>query len=57
MAAEKEQGIRNEEIHLVFRFYDGSKGIYTISHVCVTADDIDTGKGTGVCVFKRGAPP
>ena len=57
MAAEKEQGVWNEEIHLIFLLDDGGERVYTVSHVGVAADDVDTGKGTGICILKHDAPP
>ena len=57
MTTEKEQGVWDEEIHLVFLFNDGGERIYTVSHVGVTADDVDTGKGVWISIFKHGAPP
>ena len=48
MTTEKKQSVGNEEIHLVFLFDYCSKGIYTVSHVGVSTDDVDTGKRTGV---------
>ena len=57
MAAEKEQGVWNEEIHLIFLLDDGGERVYTVSHVGVAADDVDTGKGAGISILKHGAPP
>ena len=57
MAAEKEQGVWDEKIYLVFLLYDGGERIYTVSHVSVATDDVDTGKSTGISILKHGAPP
>ena len=57
MAAEKEQGVGNEEIHLVFLLDYCSKGINAVPHVGVATNDIDSGKSTGISILKHGAPP
>ena len=57
MPTEKKQGVGNEEIHLVFLLDYCSKGINAVPHVGVTANDIDSGKSTGISILKHGAPP
>ena len=44
MTAKEKQCVGNEQIHLVFLFYDGGERVDTVSHVGVTADDIDASK-------------
>ena len=56
MAAEKEQGVWNKEIHLVFLFDDGGEGINAVSHVGVTTDYVDAGKSTGIIRSLATAP-
>ena len=56
-AAEKEQGIRHKQIHMKSAFDDGSQRINPEAQVCVTADDVDTGKVTMISIFKHGTPP
>ena len=57
MAAEKEKSVGDEEVHFVLLLDDGGERVYTVSHVGVAADDVDTGKGTGICILKHDAPP
>ena len=38
-------------------FDDGSQRINPEAQVCVTADDVDTGKVTMISIFKHGTPP
>ena len=56
-ATEKKQGIRHKQIHMKSAFDDGSQRINPEAQVCVTADDVDTGKVTMISIFKHGTPP
>ena len=56
-ATEKEQGVRYKQIHMKSAFDDGSQRINPEAQVCVTADDVDTGKVTMISIFKHGTPP
>ena len=56
-SAEKEQGIRHEQMHMKSAFDDGSQRINPEAEICVSTDDIDTGKITVVGIFKHGTPP
>lgn len=53
-ATEKEQGVRYKQIHMKSAFDDGSQRINPEAQVCVTADDVDTGKVTMISIFKHG---
>ena len=55
-ATEKKQGIRHKQIHMKSAFDDGSQRINPKAQVCVTADDVDTGKVTMISIFKLGTP-
>lgn len=55
--AEKKQRVGDKEAHLVSLFDHGGKGIDPVTHVGVTADDVDAGKGVWVSILKHGAPP
>ena len=57
MPAEQKERVGNKEVHLVFLFNDGSQGIDSISHIGVTAYDVNTGEGTGIGILKHDAPP
>ena len=46
-AAEQEQGIRDEHLYRVLSFDYGSKWIDSITQVCVSADNINTGEIVG----------
>ena len=56
-STEKEQGVRYKQMHMKPAFDDGSQRIDSEAEVCVSADDIDTGKVTVVSIFKHGTPP
>ena len=56
-ATEKEQGVRYKQIHMKSAFDDGSQRINSEAEVCVTTDDVDTGKVTVISIFKHGTPP
>lgn len=56
-ATEKEQGVRYKQIHMKSAFDDGSQRINPEAEICVSTDDIDTGKITVVGIFKHGIPP
>ena len=56
-ATEKEQGVRYEQMHMKSAFDDGSQRINSEAEVCVTTDDVDTGKVTVISIFKHGTPP
>ena len=56
-ATEKKPGIRHKQIHMKSAFDDGSQRINPEAQVCVTADDVDTGKVTMISIFKHGTPP
>ena len=56
-ATEKKQGVRHKQIHMKSAFDDGSQRINPEAQVCVTADDVDTGKVTMISIFKHGTPP
>ena len=53
-ATEKEQGVRYKQIYMKSAFDDGSQRINPEAQVCVTADDVDTGKVTVISIFKHG---
>ena len=56
-ATEKEQGVRYKQIHMKSAFDDGSQRINSEVEICVTTDDVDTGKVTVISIFKHGTPP
>ena len=56
-ATEKEQGVRYKQMHMKPVFDDSSQRIDPEAEVCVSADDIDTGKVTVVSIFKHCTPP
>ena len=56
-ATEKEQGVRYKQIHMKSAFDDGRQRINSEAEVCVTTDDVDTGKVTVSSIFKHGTPP
>lgn len=56
-ATEKEEGVRYKQMHMKSAFDDGSQRIDPEAEICVSTDDIDTGKVTVVGIFKHGTPP
>ena len=44
-------------MHMKSAFDDGSQRIDPEAEICVSTDDIDTGKITVVGIFKHGTPP
>lgn len=56
-ATEKEEGVRYKQMHMKSAFDDGSQRINPEAEICVSPDDIDTGKITVVGIFKHGTPP
>lgn len=56
-ATEKEEGVRYKQMHMKSAFDDGSQRINPEAEICVSTDDIDTGKITVVGIFKHGTPP
>ena len=56
-ATEEEQGVRHKQMHVKSAFNVGSQRIDPETEVCVSTDDIDTGKVTGIGIFKHGTPP
>ena len=56
-ATEKEEGVRYKQMHMKPAFNDGSQRIDPEAEICVSTDDIDTGKVTVVGIFKHGTPP
>ena len=56
-ATEKEEGVRYKQMHMKSAFDDGSQRIDPEAEICVSTDDIDTGKITVVGIFKHGTPP
>ena len=57
MPAEKEKRVGYKKLHLVFLLNDGSERINTVAKIGVAANDIDSGAGFGVGIFKHDAPP
>lgn len=56
-STEKEQSVRYKQMPMKPAFDDGSPRIDSKAEVCVSADDIDTGKVTVVSIFKHGTLP
>lgn len=55
-STEKEQGVRHKQVHMKPAFDDGCQRIDPEAEICVSADDVDTGKVTVVSIFKHGTP-
>ena len=56
-ATKKEQGVGNKETHMKSVLNDGCQRINPIAKIRVTTDNVDTGKGTGIGIFKHDTPP
>ncbi len=56
-AAEQEECVGDEDIHLVFPFDDGCQGIDSVTKIRVTADKIHRRKGIEIGILKHDVPP
>ena len=50
-ATEKEQSVRHKQIYMKSAFDDSSQRINPEAEVCVTTDDVDTGKVTVISIM------
>lgn len=57
LPAEKEQGVRDEQLFMELPFNDRCKGIDAVPEIGKAADDVNTGKRPGISIFKHSAPP